>query len=328
MARVGIIGRGWGERSQAPNFREAGLEVAAVVSRDGWRELIKRSDIDLISIVMPPALHLELSVAALEAGKHVICEKPTAMNAAEAEKMLAAAKAHPKQIAIIDHELRFLPSFREARERVGEIGPIRYAEVRYASPSRGDRSRPWNWWSDASQGGGVWGAVGSHFVDALRYLGLEIEAAQAMLATVITERSGKKVTSDDFAAVHLRLSGERLAAMTFSAVASGPDEPATLTIHGENGSFRLTGEELLLAKPKGPFERIAGSEQTNRPGNSPGGAFGTGTYHLGLALRRALDDGDREALAPAATFSDGLSQQRVLDAARRSVAEAGRWVRV
>ena len=328
MARVGIIGRGWGERSQAPNFRDAGLDVAAIVGRDGWRELIKRTDVDLISIVMPPPVHLEISAAALEAGKHVICEKPTAMNAAEAEKMVAAAKAHPKQIAIIDHELRFLPSFRAARERIGEIGPIRYAEVRYASPSRGDRSRPWNWWSDASQGGGVWGAVGSHFVDALRYFGLEIEAAQAMLATVITERSGKKVTSDDFAAVHLRLGGERLAALTFSAVASGPDEPASLTIHGESGSFRLTGEELLLAKPKSPFERIAGGELSKRPGNSPGGAFGTGTYHLGLALRKALDDGDRDALAPAATFSDGLSQQRVLDAARRSDAEAGKWVPV
>ena len=331
MARVGIIGRGWGDRSQAPNFREAGLDVAAVVGRDGWRELIKRGDIDLISIVMPPPSHLEMSVAALEAGKHVICEKPTAMNAAEAEKMLAAAKAHPKQIAIIDHELRFLPSFLAARERIGNIGAIRYAEVRYASPSRGDRSRSWNWWSDASQGGGVWGAVGSHFVDAIRYLGLEIEAAQAMLATVIKERSGKKVTSDDLAAVHLRVGpppSAAFAAMTFSAVASGPDEPAALTIHGENGSFRLTGEELLFAKPKGPFERIAGGELSNRPGNSPGGAFGTGTYHLGLALRKALDDGDRDALKPAATFSDGLSQQRVLDAARRSAAEAGKWVPV
>jgi len=328
MARVGIIGRGWGERSQAPNFREAGLDVAAIVGRDGWRDLLKRNDIDLISIAMPPSLHVEMSVAALEAGKHVICEKPTAMNAAEAEKMVAAAKTHAKQIAIIDHELRFLPSFRAARERIGEIGTVRYAEVRYASPGRGDRSRPWNWWSDASQGGGVWGAVGSHFIDALRYLGCEIEAAQAVLSTMIDERSDKRVTSDDFAAVHLRMRGGALAAMTFSAVASGPDEPTALTIHGERGALRLTGEELLLAQPKSAFERIAGGELAKRPGNSPGGAFGTGTWHLGLALRSAIDDGDRIALAPAATFSDGLPQQRVLDAARRSDREGGRWVEI
>ena len=338
MTRVGIIGRGWGERSQSPNFRDAGLEIAGIAGHDQWRPLLDRSDV--VTIVTPPSTHVEIAIAALEAGKHVICEKPTAMNATEAEKLVAVARAHPKQIAIIDHELRFLPSLRAARDRISDLGRIRYAEVRYASPSRGDRSRAWNWWSDASQGGGAWGAVGSHFIDALRYLGLEIEAVQAMLATIIDERSGKTVTSDDFAAVHLRLSGGQrpsavrtaeggcppLATLTFSAVASGPDEPTALTIHGESGAFRLTGEELLFAKPKANFERIAGGAMSNRPGNSSGGAFGTGTYHLGLALKRALDDGDRDALSPAATFSDGLAQQRVLDAARRSDREGGRWV--
>lgn len=326
MTRVGIVGRGWGERSQAPAFRDAGLDVVAVVGHEDWRRAIDAAD--LVTVVTPPSTHLEIATAALNAGKHVVCEKPTALNAADAQKLLDASRAHQSQIAIIDHELRFLPSFRAARERIGDLGAIRYAEVRYASPSRGDRSRAWNWWSDASQGGGVWGAVGSHFVDALRYLGLEIEEVQATLATIVGERSGKTVTSDDFAAVHMRLRGGALAAMTFSAVASGPDEATALTIHGENGAFRLTGEELLLAKPRSAFERIAGGDLSKRPGNSPGGAFGTGTYHLGLALKRALDDGDRDALAPAATFSDGLAQQRVLDAARRSNSEAGTWIRV
>ncbi len=325
MARVGIIGRGWGERSQAPNFRDAGLEIAAIVGRDNWRELLERNDIDLISIAMPPARHVEMAVAALEHGKHVLCEKPTALNAGEAEKLVEAARKRPNQIAIIDHELRFLPSFIAARQRIAEIGPLRYAEVPYASPGRGDRSRPWNWWSDANEGGGVWGAVGSHFVDALRYLGYEIESVLAMLATIIKERSGKPVTSDDFAAVHMRLRGEALASMTLSAVASGPDEAAAMTTHGESGAFRLTGEELLFSKPREPFQHIAGGELSQRPGNSPGGAFGTGTHLLGSALRRALDDGDRNALAPAATFADGLMQQRVLDAARRS---SGGWERV
>src|SRR5712691_2077730 len=313
MTRVGIIGRGWGEKSQAPNFREAGLDVVAVVGRDGWQSLLQRVDVDVIGVAMPPPQHVEMTITALEAGKHVLCEKSTALNSAEAGRLVEAARMHPNQIAIIDHELRFLPSFRTARERIGEIGAIRYAEVRYASPSRGDRSRPWNWWSDAGQGGGVWGAVGSHFVDALRYLGCEIEAVQAMLATIINERSGRPVTSDDFAAVHLRLSQGALATMTFSAVASGPDEPTQFTIHGEKGAFRLVGEELLFAPPRGTFARIAGGDLANRPGNTPGGAFGTGTYLLGLALRRALDDGDRQALASAARFIDGLAQQRVLD---------------
>ena len=315
MARVAIIGRGWGERSQAPNFRDAGLDVVAIGGRDNWRSLISQH-VDFISIAMPPSRHLEMATAALDAGKHVVCEKPTALNVAQAEQLVAAARKHPNQIAIIDHELRFLPSFIAARQRIGEIGAVRYAEVRYASPSRGDRSRLWNWWSDAKEGGGVWGAVGSHFVDALRYLGCEIESVQATLATIIKERSGKPVTSDDFASVNLRLRGGALATMSFSAVASGPDEPTALAIHGEQGAFRLTGEELLFAKPRETFQRIAGGDLSQRPGNSPGGAFGTGTYLLGLALRKTIDDGDRTALAPAATFEDGLAQQRVLDAAR------------
>ena len=326
MARIGIIGSGWAERAQAPNFREAGLDVKLFRGHD-WRMAID-SEVDLVTIVTPPSTHVEIALAALDAGKQVICEKPTAINTAEAEKLLAAWRKHGDRIALIDHELRFLPSFRAARERLGEIGAIRYAEVRYSSPSRGDRQREWNWWSDASQGGGVWGAVGSHFIDALRYLGSEIDAVQAVLHTVIKERSGKPASADDFAAVHLRLSGGALAAMTFNAVASGPDEPCVLTIHGEDAAFRLVGEELLFAKRGKPFERMAGNDTAKRPGNSLGGAFGTGTYHLGVALRRALDDGDRSALAPAATFADGLAQQRVLDAARRSHGAGGRWEKV
>jgi predicted dehydrogenase len=348
MARVGIIGTGWGARVQVPTFREAGLEVAAIFGHnperarkaaseldikafDDWQALLD-SDLDLVTIVTPPSEHLKMATAALDAGKHVLCEKPTALNVAEAEQLVAAGRKHPDRLALIDHELRFLPSFRAARDRMGELGGVRFVEVRYASPSRGDRTRAWNWWSDAEHGGGIWGAVGSHFIDTLRFLGMEIEAVQAMLQTIIRERPFEKgtreVTSDDLAAVHLRLTGGAIAAMTFNAVASGPDEETTLTIHGEEGAMRLVGEELLTAMRGEPFTVAAGAKRSDRKGNSAGGAFGSGTYLLGRALRTALDDGDRTALGDAATFEDGLAQQRVLDAARESNAKGGGWVTV
>jgi predicted dehydrogenase len=348
MARIGIVGTGWGTRVQVPLFRQAGLQVVAIAGLntektrdaaaalglrafDDWRDLVSSSDVDLVSIVTPPAEHRVMALAALEAGKHVLCEKPTAMSAAEAEELVAAAAKRPEQIALIDHELRFLPAWRSTRERKREIGAIRYAEVQYASPSRGDRSRGWNWWSDAGRGGGIWGAVGSHFADALRYFGMEFESAQALLHTIIDRRpfgdSTREVTSDDWAAVHFRMRGGAVAAMSFSAVSSGPDENSMMTIHGEEGALRFAGEEVLVSKGGAPFARLAGGELARRPGNSPGGAFGTGTLHLGSALRAALDDGDRDALAPAATFEDGLVQQRVLDAARRSSREGG-WAAV
>jgi len=305
MTRIGIIGSGWGSRVQAPIFREAGFDVVEIRGRE-WQRFADEN-VDAVSVVVPPAHHLEIAQAALAAGKHVICEKPTALNVAQAEELAKAARAHPNQIAIIDHELRFLPSFRAAREQIRDV---RYGEVRYSSPARGDRSREWSWFNDASQGGGVWGAVGSHFVDAIRYLVGEIESVEAAsFDTIIKERSGRAVTSDDVAAIHLRLASGAIAMLSLSAVAAGQDEAATITIHGEIGAWRLTGEELLFAKPKEKYTRIDGSDLAPRPGNSPGGAFGTGTFHLAQAWLR----GELEA---AATFEDGLAQQRVLDEAR------------
>ena len=348
MAGIGIIGTGWGARVQAPTFREAGLNVVAIAGHnrertrviaddlglrphDDWRAVIDSPDVDLVSIVTPPSEHREMAVAALEAGKHVLLEKPTAMNAREAEELVNAARRHRDQIALIDHELRFLPSWREACARIAdEIGEVRYAEVRYSSPARGDRSREWNWWSDASRGGGVWGAVGSHFVDALRYFGMEIEAVQATMRTTIAQRpfegAMREVTSDDFTSVDLRLRGGAVAVMTFSAVAAGPDESSSLFVHGERGAMRFVGEEVAISKERAPFTTFAGGPMPERPGNSHGGAFGSGTLHLGHALRAAIDDGNRDALAPAATFEDGLMQQRVLDAARASARQGGGWV--
>ncbi|HEU4889111.1 MAG TPA: Gfo/Idh/MocA family oxidoreductase, partial [Thermoanaerobaculia bacterium] len=343
MPRIGIIGTGWGARVQAPTFREAGLDVVGIAGHsrertrvvaddlglrafDDWRDVVASAEIDLISIVTPPSEHREMALAALEAGKHVLLEKPTALNAAEAEELVAAAQRDPDRVALIDHELRFLPSWREARARMAdEVGEIRYVEVRYSSPARGDRKRGWNWWSDAARGGGVWGAVGSHFVDALRYFGMEIEAALGLMRTTIEQRpfegTMREVTSDDFASVDLRLRGGAVAAMTFSGVSAGPDESSVFTIHGERGAMRFIGEEVWLSQNREPFTVMAGSAMTERPGNSQGGAFGSGTLHLGHALRAALDDGSRDALTPAATFVDGLMQQRVLDAARESSRE-------
>ena len=305
MTRIGIIGSGWGSRVQAPIFREVGFDVVEIRGRE-WQRFADEN-VDVVSVVVPPAHHLEIAQAALAAGKHVICEKPTALNVAQAEELAKSARAHSNQIAIIDHELRFLPSFRVAREQIRDV---RYIEVRYSSPARGDRSREWSWFNDASEGGGVWGAVGSHFVDAIRYLVGEIEAVEAAsFETIIKERSGRAVTSDDVAAIHLRLTNGAIAMLSLSAVAAGQDEAATITIHGEIGAWRLTGEDLLFAKPKEKYTRIAGGDLAARPGNSPGGAFGTGTFHLAQAWLRG-------ELKPAATFEDGLAQQRVLDDAR------------
>lgn len=348
MARIGIIGTGWGARVQVPQFREAGLEVVAIAGNDpartaevgarlavgramrAWTEIVGADDIDLVSIVTPPSEHAEIAIAALEAGKHVLCEKPTAMHSAEAERMMDAASARPRQLALIDHELRLLPSWREARLRVQEIGTIRHAEFRYSSPSRSDNERPWSWWSDASRGGGVLGAVGSHALDAMRHLVGEITSVKAVLETFVKERpwedDWRAVTSDDFAALFLRFAHGAAGIISLSAVAA-VDEPTTITINGDLGALRLVGTRLDIASIGGSWTTIV-DETPALVGDSMGGAFGTGTLLLGRALVRALDEHDFDALAPAARFHDGLLQQRCLDAARRSAEEPSGWIEV
>lgn len=338
---IGIIGTGWGVRVQVPAFRAAGLEVTALAGRDAvktariaadlgigwstgdWRALLARPDVALVSIVTPPNMHCEMAVAALEAGKHVLCEKPTAMNAGEAEHMLNVASAHPDRFALIDHELRFLPTLQLARSMiaVGKIGYLRHAEFRVISSSRADLQRPWNWWSDVTQGGGVFGAIGSHQIDTLRYLlDDEVRAAQGFLHTFVTERpigngaERRRVTADDFAAFQLQFDGGATATAIASTVAR-VDEPNSLTLYGSAGSLRFGDGRLWYAAPGDSFEEITPPHRVTFP---PGisGDFPQGSVYLGHALRAALA-GDRGALEPAATFADGLRVQQVLDAVRR-----------
>jgi predicted dehydrogenase len=120
MARIGIVGTGWGARVQVPTFREAGLNVVAIAGfhrnktrevadelgvrpHDHWRELVGASDVDLVSVTAPPYEHREIALAALEAGKHVLCEKPTTLSPLEAEHLVTAAERRPQQLAIVDH---------------------------------------------------------------------------------------------------------------------------------------------------------------------------------------------------------------------------------
>ena len=126
--KIGIIGAGFARTTQIPGFRDCmGARIVAIASRNpqhaadvakefeiehvakDWRELVARDDVDLVSVVTPPATHMEMTLAAFEHGKAVLCEKPMAMNADEARRMTESA-AKAGQLALIDHELRFLKS--------------------------------------------------------------------------------------------------------------------------------------------------------------------------------------------------------------------------
>ena len=126
-----------------------------------------------------------------------------AMNAAEARRMTDRAR-EAGVLALIDHELRFLPGRLKLREMLhrGDIGKVRHVQLTFRSDSRADVNRPWNWWSDKTQGGGALGAIGSHVIDAFRWLlSAEVSDVFANLATHVRERRDdqgrlREVTTD------------------------------------------------------------------------------------------------------------------------------------
>lgn len=348
---VGIIGAGFARSTQVPAFRacpgvdvlslaSAHREKAAAAARelgiphatDDWRDVLAHPGVDLVCISTPPALHKQMALEALAAGKAVLCEKPTALDAAEAEAMLREARAQGR-LALLDHELRFLPARQRAREliRGGALGAVRHARVVYRSDNRAAASRPWDWWSDAAQGGGVLGALGSHAVDALRFLlGREPSEVLGSLTVHTAERteagSGtvRPVTADEEASVLLRFGPDVTATVELSSVEAG--EPVhAVEVFGAYGALRLERHRLWhSAVGSRAWEPVELPALEVLPAGLPDNEWARGFLLFAREVVRALREG-MPLVEGAATFEDGWRNQLVLDAARRSH-EARRWV--
>jgi predicted dehydrogenase len=273
-----------------------------------------------------------MAIAAAHAGKAVLCEKPTALDAADAEIMWMAAEQRGV-LALLDHELRFLPSRQRMREilQSGELGTIHHARVRYHSDNRSGPGRPWDWWSDVARGGGLLGALGSHAVDALRFLlGREPVEVLGVLATHIPARPDAQtgelrvVTSDDEVQALLGFGGGLTAAMSLSAVEPGKPTHG-VEVFGSRGGLRVEGLELFRAEVSGRrWEPVALPSPEPLPEGMPDNEWAQGFWRYARAITEALRAGAR-TLPGAATFEEGWRNQRVLDAIRRSHAER-RWI--
>lgn len=339
---VGVIGTGWTDRAQIPAFQAAGLEVTAVASRDAgrardvadrhgvaaatgdWRDLLDMP-LDLICVTTPPKYHADQTIAALEAGKHVLCEKPLALDEAQAQRIVDIASRHPHQVALVDHELRFLPARRKAKELLdaGVLGRVLMVTARVGTDQRADPSEPWTWWSDAGQGGGVLNAIGSHVVDGVRWLlDVEIEIGGATLGRVAPVREDadgepREVTAEDIASVTFA-AGDAVGTMLVHAAALD-DSLDLLTVRGTQGTLVIDRSlKLYVGKAGGTLKEYRTQAlPPHVPNRFRASPYAAGTVLLADAIRRRLEDGDAHALAGAATVADGLAVQRALDAARR-----------
>jgi predicted dehydrogenase len=311
----------------ARNAEAAAAQFGAEHWTADWRETASHPDVDLVCITTPPHLHREMALFALEQGKHILAEKPMAMNVAEAEEMAAASEA-AGVLALIDHELRFQRGRQRAWQmlREGEIGRVRHAKCNFRAPHRGDPTAAWNWWSDAEQGGGALGAISSHAIDSLHWLlGTEISSVFCQLQTHVKQRpfngGTREVTADDEANMLLRFAGGGLTddatGVVSVSMVEQPEYMNRIEFFGTDGAIRVDHRGELYLEKNGETEWSPTEIDLGEvlPGADTG--FSRGFMAFAPRIVEAIRKGER-TIEHAATFADGLKVQRVLDAARAS----------
>ncbi|GAB4084737.1 Gfo/Idh/MocA family oxidoreductase [Myceligenerans cantabricum] len=360
----------------APRFfelpRQVDMRVVAGRSADGvsaaaerlgwqesttdWRTLLGRDDVELVDVCTPGNTHAEIAIAALDAGKHVLCEKPLANTVAEAELMAAAAERAAERgvLAMVGFTYRRVPAIQLARQLVadGRIGQVRHVRAQYLQDWLTDPAAPLSWRLDKEKAGsGALGDIGAHVVDLAQFItGESLTGVSGMLETFVDERpvaasssglSGRAgegtgpVTVDDAALFFGRLSGGGLASFEATRFAAGRKNAIRLEVNGSRGSLAFDFEDMNVLQffddgedsRTAGFRRILATEPDHPyiaawwpPGHGLG--YEHGFTHQVVDLVEDL----AAARQPRPSFADGLAVQRVLDAVERSWRQGSGWV--
>lgn len=319
-----------------------------------WRALISRDDVDLIDVCTPGDSHAEIAIAALNAGKHVLCEKPLANTVAEAEAMAAAAaEAAARGVrSMTGFNYRRVPALALARQLVhhGRIGQIRHVRASYRQDWLADPSSPLSWRLQRERAGsGALGDLGAHIVDLAQYLSGELITGVSATTTTFTRerplpdgQGSGPVTVDDAALFTGRLGSADTgsgALVSFEATrfASGRKNALRIELNGERGSIAFDLERLNELQfhdhaedpQTAGFRRILVTESTHPYLSGwwpPGHVLGwehTFTHEV-ADLVTAITAGTD----PAPSFADGLQVQRVLAAVSESAESESRWTPV
>ncbi len=314
-----------------------------------WRRIVERDDIDLVDICTPGNTHAEIAIAALEAGKHVLCEKPLANTVAEAEAMTAAAEqAHARGVrTMVGFTYRRVPAIALARQLVadGRVGEVRHVRAQYLQDWIADPEAPLSWRLDKAQAGsGALGDIGAHIVDLTQFItGDRIIELTGRLETFVKERpyaeshaglSGTAsttergpVTVDDAASFLATFAGGAMGVFEATRFATGRKNAIRIEVNGSRGSLAFDFEDMNVLEyfdaigddETAGFRRILATE----PGHPyvaawwpPGHGLGYehGFTHQVVDLVGAIAAGTD----PRPTFADGLQVQRVLAAVETS----------
>ncbi len=350
---VGIVGTGWGQLQIESFQRARDMQVLALCDVDearvrniaqkykieftctDYRNLIARKDVDLVSVVVPPDLHKSIVQAAMDAGKHVLVEKPLALTASDANELLKFARA--KGIVHgVDFEMRFLPALAYCKELIEEdyLGQLLRVDVTMGM------EHPWgehgNWALEDARGGGVLMELGSHFIDTLLWWFGDVRSVLAGRRTyfpvvklpVAAKDSRdpsfvkKPVTGDDafWSVMQFERGGEAL--MNFVTGARHAPE-WTISVYGSMGSLIVQSGQLL-GKREGDREMaILSIPKRLELGDNPSDPLMWGMARLAERMAAKINH-ERDA-KPFPDFCDGVAVARVIDAIRRASDER-RWV--
>jgi predicted dehydrogenase len=327
-----------------------------------WRRLIERDDIDLIDICTPGDTHAEIAIAALDAGKHVLCEKPLANTVAEAQRMTAAAgrAAEHGVMAMCGFTYRRTPALALFRRMVaqGRLGVIRQVRAQYLQDWLSDENAPLTWRMDKEKAGsGALGDIGAHIIDAAQFVtGQHITGVSALMETFVQERpvggdlvglGGRgdvgadvakgPVTVDDAALFTARFDGGPIGIFEATRFALGRRNALRLEVNGSLGSLAFDFEDMNTlmfydgTDPAGEqgFRRILVTEPEHPYVDHwwPAGhglGYEHGFTHQVVDLVTAIDSG----IATHPTFADALRVQQVLGAVEASAGNGSAWQHV
>lgn len=324
-----------------------------------WRRLIERDDIDVIDICTPGDTHAEIAIAALEAGKHVLCEKPLANTVEEAVRMADVARGATAAgvFSMCGFSYRRTPALALARRLVqeGRIGEIRQVRAQYLQDWLSDADAPLTWRLDKSKAGsGALGDIGAHSIDAAQFVtGSAITGVSALLQTFVTSRpiGGEfvglggtgavgedaprgPVTVDDAALFTSRFDNGSIGIFEATRFATGRKNAMRLEVNGSEGSVAFDFEDMntLLYYDARNADGTEGFRKINvtEPGHPYTGAWWPTGHGLGydhLFTNQAADfvRDITTGVAPTPSFDDALQVQAVLAAVESSAGDDSRF---
>jgi len=347
---VGVIGLGFG-RSHIPAFQANGCRVVAVSQRnraqaqaiadkygvpsvyERWEDLLEKVRPEIVVIATPPHLHKAIALAAFAQGAHVLCEKPVALNAADAREMVDAA-ARVKCTAMTGFNWRSPAAFQRFHAMVEEgfLGRLLHVQVRYMFGRFADEKVASTWRMDLRQAGqGTMGDAGVHAIDFVRWNFGEIVrvAAQTSIYPSRTMPDGTTpADAEDICQFIAELASGAQASFAISRVARGANEQ-TMEAYGTAGALRYSlprdvprwwrGQLHATTGPKGAFEPVAVKAAVPRTAGEGELPDVVGRTTIAPLVKRFLA-GIRKKESPSPSLEDGWRAQLVLDAILRSAA--------